>query len=133
MVKPGGTGIPTRLISARPAPLPPRRFFISPLPSACPSPKRYTRRSLPSRTSGSWGRVAVIENLSQVAGNVAPKRGRAWRPAGAALEGVHATAGEAVVPRTAIISGGVTGATGLVREDEWIVLRYAVAHGARVS
>src|SRR5690349_16449043 len=42
MVKPGGTGRPRLLISARLAPLPPSRFFISALPSALPSPKPYT-------------------------------------------------------------------------------------------
>ena len=38
MVKPAGTGTPIRFISARLAPLPPSRFFISALPSAFPSP-----------------------------------------------------------------------------------------------
>ena len=38
IVKPGGTGIPNKFISARLAPLPPRRFLISALPSALPSP-----------------------------------------------------------------------------------------------
>ena len=41
-VKPGGTGRPIPAISARLAPLPPRRFFISLLPSAVPAPKKYT-------------------------------------------------------------------------------------------
>ena len=35
----GGTGTPARLISARPAPLPPRISFIFPFPSAVPPPK----------------------------------------------------------------------------------------------
>src|SRR3954469_21992349 len=43
MVKPGGTGRPMFAISARFAPLPPRRFFISLLPSDLPPPKKYTR------------------------------------------------------------------------------------------
>ncbi len=34
IVKPGGTGRPRLVISARFAPLPPRRYFISRLPSA---------------------------------------------------------------------------------------------------
>ena len=34
MVKPGGTGMPRRLISAKPAPLPPSRSFWLPSPSA---------------------------------------------------------------------------------------------------
>ena len=41
-VNPGGTGIPKIFISARFAPLPPSKFFISALPSALPSPNRYT-------------------------------------------------------------------------------------------
>src|ERR1017187_10109083 len=42
MVKPGGTGRPTLVISASPEPLPPRTSFILPLPSALPPPKEYT-------------------------------------------------------------------------------------------
>src|SRR6202795_771808 len=42
IVKPGGTGRPAFVISARPAPLPPRTSFIFPLPSALPPPKKYT-------------------------------------------------------------------------------------------
>ena len=42
MVKPGGTGRPALVISASPAPLPPRTSFILPLPSALPPPKKYT-------------------------------------------------------------------------------------------
>src|SRR4051794_41085312 len=42
MVKPGGTGSPALVISARPAPLPPRSSFILPLPSALPPPKEKT-------------------------------------------------------------------------------------------
>src|SRR6266849_1750579 len=42
MVNPGGTGNPALVISARPAPLPPRSSFILPLPSAVPPPKEYT-------------------------------------------------------------------------------------------
>ena len=42
MVKPGGTGRPALVISARPAPLPPRSSFILPLPSALPPPKEKT-------------------------------------------------------------------------------------------
>src|SRR5712692_7716590 len=42
MVKPGGTGNPALVISARPAPLPPRSSFILPLPSALPPPKEKT-------------------------------------------------------------------------------------------
>src|SRR5487761_1759207 len=42
MVNPGGTGSPTLVISARPAPLPPSMSFMVPLPSADPPPKKYT-------------------------------------------------------------------------------------------
>src|SRR6266849_6003607 len=42
MVNPGGTGSAALVISARPAPLPPSRSFISPRPSALPFAKRYT-------------------------------------------------------------------------------------------
>jgi hypothetical protein len=49
MVNPGGTGIPMFDISARFAPLPPRRFFISLLPSALPPPKWKMR--LPAFTA----------------------------------------------------------------------------------
>src|SRR5271165_124275 len=42
MVNPGGTGNPALVISARPAPLPPRSSFILPLPSALPPPKKKT-------------------------------------------------------------------------------------------
>jgi hypothetical protein len=40
MVKPGGTGTPSRVISARLAPLPPSRSRCFALPSARPSPKK---------------------------------------------------------------------------------------------
>src|SRR5436190_2778368 len=43
MVKPGGTGRPMLAISARFAPLPPSRFFISFVPSALLPPKKYVR------------------------------------------------------------------------------------------
>src|SRR6267143_6506961 len=42
MVKPAGTGRPAFVISARPAPLPPRRSRIFALPSAFLFAKRYT-------------------------------------------------------------------------------------------
>src|SRR5208282_6549539 len=42
IVNPGGTGRPRFVISANPAPLPPRTSFIFPLPSALPPPKEYT-------------------------------------------------------------------------------------------
>ena len=42
MVNPAGTGSPIAVISASPAPFPPKRLFIEPLPSALPPPKKYT-------------------------------------------------------------------------------------------
>ena len=42
IVKPGGTGRPALVISARPEPLPPSRSFIVRSPSALPPPKKYT-------------------------------------------------------------------------------------------
>src|SRR5437763_14840598 len=42
MVKPAGTGRPILVISARPAPLPPRRSRQVPSPYALPAPKKYT-------------------------------------------------------------------------------------------
>src|SRR6266700_1547831 len=41
MVNPAGTGKPILVISARPAPLPPRRSRQVPSPSALPAPKEY--------------------------------------------------------------------------------------------
>ena len=43
IVKPGGTGMPSAVISARPEPLPPRRSLPRPAPSAWPLPKKNTR------------------------------------------------------------------------------------------
>ena len=40
MVNPGGTGIPSRVISAKPAPLPPSSSFWLASPSAWPPPKK---------------------------------------------------------------------------------------------
>src|SRR5690606_27377005 len=51
MVKPGGTGRPRLLISARLAPLPPRRSRMSARPSALPSPKAYTHLPLTGRAA----------------------------------------------------------------------------------
>src|SRR6188768_2609776 len=42
IVKPGGTGRPALVISARPDPLPPSTSFMWRLPSAFPFPKKYT-------------------------------------------------------------------------------------------
>src|SRR4051812_35597483 len=44
MVKPGGTGTPRLVISARFAPFPPSSIFMSLVPSAAPPPKKYTDR-----------------------------------------------------------------------------------------
>src|SRR5262249_21452838 len=42
IVKPGGTGRPALVISARPDPLPPSRSVMCRLPSALPLPKKNT-------------------------------------------------------------------------------------------
>src|SRR4030067_2100982 len=44
MVNPGGTGIFRLVMFASPAPFPPSGSFIVPVPSAFPSPKKYTYR-----------------------------------------------------------------------------------------
>src|SRR3990172_7554906 len=44
MVNPGGTGIFRLVMFASPAPFPPSRSFIVPVPSAFPAPKKYTCR-----------------------------------------------------------------------------------------
>ncbi len=49
IVNPGGTGIPRAVISARPAPLPPRVSLPSPAPSATPLPNEKTRFIFPPR------------------------------------------------------------------------------------
>src|SRR5690606_6639147 len=77
MVKPGGTGRPREDISARFAPLPPRRFFIDASPSADPPPKPYTHlvilQSL-SRGQSSQDRVPLTVALTSVL--QARRRGR---------------------------------------------------------
>src|SRR5450755_3907310 len=61
MVKPGGTGSPAFVISARPAPLPPRSSFILPFPSALPPPKKYTYWTfLDCGTDLEWGSVTGV-------------------------------------------------------------------------
>src|ERR1700754_2987956 len=57
MVKPGGTGRPRLAISARLAPLPPRRSRRPALPSALPSPKVNTH--LPDFTTSAAGWLAT--------------------------------------------------------------------------
>src|ERR1700733_9942634 len=49
-VKPGGTGTPSRVISARPTPLPPRSSRMEPSPSTASLPKRYMH--LPTKFIG---------------------------------------------------------------------------------
>src|SRR5207302_9726663 len=46
--KPGGTGMPRAVISASPAPLPPRRSLPRPAPSATPFPKKKIRFTEPA-------------------------------------------------------------------------------------
>src|SRR6266542_3951759 len=55
MVKPGGTGRPRLAISARPAPLPPRRLRMSARPSALPLPKPKTHFDLAGAFAGAAG------------------------------------------------------------------------------
>src|SRR5882672_514600 len=57
MVKPGGTGRPRLAISARLAPLPPRRSRRPALPSALPSPKVNTH--LPDFVTSAAGLLAT--------------------------------------------------------------------------
>src|SRR4029077_12053995 len=68
IVKPGGTGRPAFVISARPAPLPPRTSFILPFPSALPPPKKYTNLTsgllLVLTSTALSGRVVVAINKS---------------------------------------------------------------------
>src|ERR1041385_647089 len=62
MVTPGGTGTPALVISASPAPLPPSTSRMPALPSARPSPKKYTHCAEVSKSllrSASMGRVSV--------------------------------------------------------------------------
>src|SRR5262249_53280163 len=61
MVKPGGTGKPRLAISARPAPLPPRRLRMPARPSALPLPKRETHLVLAEAVFGAAGwRAAAL-------------------------------------------------------------------------
>src|ERR1035437_3015604 len=72
MVNPGGVGRPALVISARPAPLPPSRSFIPPLPSGSPPPHAYMYRLaatwvLAVSTMGSlspWMREAVASRAA---------------------------------------------------------------------
>src|SRR5690348_2662800 len=64
MVKPAGTGKPILVISARPAPLPPRRSRQVPSPSALPAPKKYThfftvRLACPFFDCGTLAAIAI--------------------------------------------------------------------------
>src|SRR5215471_16904511 len=66
MVKPGGTGTPAFVISARPAPLPPSTSFMFPCPSACPSPKKYTYVSDPASPETACPCLSTKVSLSVV-------------------------------------------------------------------
>src|SRR3954464_685727 len=59
IVKPGGTGTPRLVISARLAPLPPSTAFMSLVPSAAPLPKKYTLRGGGAGRAGRGGGAAV--------------------------------------------------------------------------
>ena len=102
IVKPGGTGSPSELISARLAPLPPSSSFIAALPSALPPPKKYTylvflaiclvspfrvssgkpvRRGRPAISGRCAGRLAFASNRMRA------NEGRSLRPPGASVNG----------------------------------------------
>src|SRR5690348_650748 len=71
IVKPGGTGTPRFVISARFAPLPPRIARMSRVPSAPSSPKKYTDFMAPSDAVALESRiesVRVEEAMSSVSG-----------------------------------------------------------------
>src|SRR2546421_12710334 len=107
MVKPGGTGRPRLAISARPAPLPPRRLRMSARPSALPLPKPKTHFNLAGALAegflgGAFAGAAGLRGAALPAGRlvtefirreggfalgitdlVAPRpkdHGRRWRP-----------------------------------------------------
>src|ERR1700722_12404894 len=86
MVKPGGTGNPRLAISARLAPLPPRRSRRPALPSALPSPKVNTH--LPDFAASAVGLAALPAGLAA-----------GW--AGAFLSALRALAGGADLARAA--------------------------------
>src|SRR5690625_5172145 len=69
MVNPGGTGSPSFLISARLAPLPPRRSLCSLLPSL----KRYTYLATPISVSAATASLTVPPDLG---GHGSAPRGR---------------------------------------------------------
>jgi hypothetical protein len=62
MVKPGGTGKLMLVISARLAPLPPSKFFMSARPSARPFPKKYTYFSAIASSLDSMDEKGFIDN-----------------------------------------------------------------------
>src|SRR5258706_12549907 len=75
MVKPGGTGRPRLAISARPAPLPPRRLRMSARPSALPLPKPKTHFDLAGALAegflgGAFAGAAGLRGAALPAGRV---------------------------------------------------------------
>jgi hypothetical protein len=93
---PGGTGMPRLVISARPAPLPPSSSFIVPLPSALPSPKKYTYFAMALL-------VAMQVNSSRRCRASSPLRASARYP-----PGLHAECGKSAVNSTACQQDGDT-------------------------
>src|SRR6185312_5136908 len=81
MVKPGGTGLPSRLIAASPAPLPPRRSFWLPSPSAEPAPNAYTYLVAMSSPPGQHELARSEGSYRKLAGRCHPPGGGAglWR------------------------------------------------------
>src|SRR4029079_14395980 len=74
MVKPGGTGRPRLAISARPAPLPPRRSRMPGRPSALPLPRRCTHLPLADAFAGLPGVAARLPDAAGLAGVAALRR-----------------------------------------------------------
>src|ERR1035438_10534417 len=75
LVKPGGTGRPALVISARPAPLPPRSSRILPLPSADPLPKKKTYWE-GARVFCSWPIAWELVEVVLILFSVLPPQGR---------------------------------------------------------
>src|SRR5262245_44709121 len=98
MVKPAGTGTPSRVISARFAPLPPSRLRCAALPSARPAPKKYTRRfawTLPFAFFGLAGRFAklVVSSFEPCGGCAGVGRGRSILTTGGPVNRARALRG----------------------------------------
>src|SRR5262245_52652073 len=98
MVKPAGTGTPSRVISARFAPLPPSRLRCDALPSARPAPKKYTRRFAPTPAfffvalAGRFAKL-VVSSFEPCGGCAGVGRGRSILTGGGAVNRSRALRG----------------------------------------